>query len=142
MLQTSIKEFKTLAEMEACFALLQQLNPAMDATRYKQLLSQMLPNGYRMAGILTGDTCVGVSGFWVNTKLYCGKYLEVDNFVIDASHRNKQLGKQLLDWLIDQAKAANCDTVMLDAYTSNSEAHRFYFREGFHIKSYHFYRSI
>ncbi|MEJ8758346.1 GNAT family N-acetyltransferase [Pontibacter sp. H259] len=138
----TIKELTTLSQMLEQYSLIRQLNPAMELGTYEQLLTQMLPNGYRMVGIFDEDDCVGLSGFWINTKLYSGKYLEIDNFVVDDRYRSQQLGKQLADWLQAEALQHNCQTIMLDAYTSNHQAHRFYFREGFHIKSYHFYKSL
>lgn len=138
----TIKELTTLGDMVTQHPLILQLNPAMTLPQYEQLLRQMRPNGYRMVGIFEENTCVGLSGFWINTKLYSGKYLEIDNFIVDARYRSKQLGKQLTDWLQQEAEKENCQTIMLDAYTSNNAAHKFYFREGFHIKSYHFYKSL
>ena len=138
----TIKEITTHSRMLAQYPLIQQLNPTMEPATYEQLLYQMLPNGYRMVCIFEGEACVGLSGFWISTKLYSGKYLEIDNFVIDAPYRSKQLGKQLLDWLEAEAKHHNCQTVMLDAYATNYSAHKFYYREGFHIKGYHFYKAL
>ncbi|WP_347157571.1 GNAT family N-acetyltransferase [Pontibacter chitinilyticus] len=138
-----LAELQGLEPMLAQHPLILQLNPAMSLARYEQLLSQMLPNGYRMIGVYTEHgTCVGLSGFWINTKLYSGKYLEVDNFVVHEAYRAQGLGKLLADWMQQEAVRHHCDTVMLDAYVTNAAAHRFYFREGFHIKSYHFYKSL
>lgn len=122
--------------------LIQQLNPDMTFARYQELLEQMLPHNYRMVGAFAGETCVGLSGYWINTKLYSGKYLEIDNFVVDEAYRAKGVGKLLSDWLHQEAKRHNCQTLMLDAYATNSAAHRFYFREGFIIKGYHFLKSV
>lgn len=139
----SVKEILGLKLMLAQHRLVLQLNPSMTLQRYEELLRIMLQNGYRMVGVFTPTgQCVGLSGFWVNGKLYSGKYLEVDNFVVDAPYRSKQLGKILSDWMQQEAQRLACDTIMLDAYTSNHAAHRFYFREGFHIKSYHFFKAL
>ena len=128
--------------MLAQHALIQLLNPQMSAERYRQLLTHMLANGYRMVGAFEGETCLGLSGFWINAKLYSGKYLEVDNFVVAEGHRSAGVGKLLADWMEQEARRRQCDTIMLDAYVTNSAAHRFYFREGYHIKSYHFFKSL
>ncbi|WP_168194053.1 GNAT family N-acetyltransferase [Pontibacter sp. SGAir0037] len=138
----TIREIKGLQAMLDQFRLIRLLNPGMTAERYKELLLQMLPNGYRMVGAFRNDFCCGISGFWVNTKLYSGKYLEADNFVVEEAYRSKGVGKLLSDWMLQEAKDLNCDTVMLDAYVTNSAAHKFYFREGFYIKSYHFFKSL
>jgi len=138
-----LMEIQGLKQMLAQHHLILQLNPLLSLPRYEALLHQMLPNGYRMIGVFDeAGSCAGLSGFWINTKLYSGKYLEVDNFVVDSAYRSQGLGKLLSDWMLQEAQHHHCDTIMLDAYTSNSAAHRFYFREGFHIKSYHFYKSL
>ncbi|MGV3538651.1 MAG: GNAT family N-acetyltransferase [Rufibacter sp.] len=128
--------------MAAQFGLIQILNPKMERVRYEQLLEQMLPSGYHMVGAFDGDTCISLSGYWLGTKLYSGKYLEVDNFVVHENYRSKQVGKQLLDWLTAQARRRHCKTMMLDAYVVNTPAHKFYLREGFEIKGFHFLKSL
>lgn len=137
-----IKEITGLPDMLAQHHLISQLNPTMTLAYYEELLQQMLRNGYRMVGAFDDSTCVGLSGFWVSAKLYSGKYLEVDNFVVTESYRSQGVGKLLSDWMLQEAVRLGCATVMLDAYVTNSAAHRFYFREGFHIKSYHFFKSL
>ncbi|WP_242926198.1 GNAT family N-acetyltransferase [Pontibacter vulgaris] len=137
-----IEEITGLENMLLQYHLILQLNPSMAESRYRELLQQMLPNGYRMVGAFIGNSCVGLSGFWVSAKLYSGKYLEVDNFVVDEAYRSEGIGKLLSDWMHTEAQRLNCDTIMLDAYVTNSAAHKFYFREGFHIKSLHFYKSL
>jgi GNAT superfamily N-acetyltransferase len=137
-----LKEIYGFPAMLAQHHLVRQLNPTMTLAYYEELLQQMLKNGYRMVGAFHGDTCVGLSGFWISAKLYSGKYLEVDNFVVEAAYRSQGVGKMLSDWMLEEAARHSCATVMLDAYVTNSDAHRFYFREGFHIKSYHFFKSL
>lgn len=139
----TLREMADLPEMLAQHRLIRQLNPHMPLQRYEELLRMMLPQHYRMVGAFTADgTCVGLSGYWVAAKFYSGKYLEVDNFVVEEAHRSNGVGKLLSDWMLQLAQQEGCDTIMLDAYVTNSAAHRFYFREGFHIKSYHFFKTI
>ncbi|GAB3525872.1 hypothetical protein GCM10027443_00410 [Pontibacter brevis] len=139
----SIREITSLPEMLAQHHLILQLNPHMVLSRYEELLRQMVQNGYRMVGAFNEHgNCVGLSGFWISAKLYSGKYLEADNFVVDAAHRSGGIGKLLSDWMLEEAQRHRCDTLMLDAYVTNSAAHRFYFREGFHVKSFHFFKSL
>ncbi|WP_165864965.1 GNAT family N-acetyltransferase [Rufibacter latericius] len=124
------------------FPLIQFLNPNMEPERYEELLRLMLPQHYRMVGVFDGTTCLGLSGYWIGTKLYSGKYLEVDNFVVDEQYRSKGIGKLLLDWLTAEANRYHCETMMLDAYVVNNAAHKFYLREGFVIKGFHFLKRL
>ncbi|MBC3540709.1 GNAT family N-acetyltransferase [Rufibacter sediminis] len=137
-----IREIEELAEMVRQFPLIQHLNPTMEPARYEELLRQMVPQQYRMVGVFDGDTCLGLSGYWMGTKLYSGKYLEVDNFVVDEQSRSKGIGKLLLDWLTAEASKHRCETMMLDAYVVNHAAHKFYLREGFVIKGFHFLKRL
>jgi hypothetical protein len=45
----------------------------------------MIPNNYKQIAVFEGDVCVGLSGLWSGTKLWSGKYLEIDNFIV---HQN------------------------------------------------------
>ncbi|GGK83073.1 GNAT family N-acetyltransferase [Rufibacter glacialis] len=137
-----IREITELSEMVAQFPLIQYLNPHMEPARYEALLRQMLPLHYRMVCVFDHTTCLGLSGFWIGTKLYSGPYLEVDNFVIGEQHRSKGIGKLLLDWLTQEATRQHCETMMLDAYVVNNAAHKFYLREGFVIKGFHFLKKL
>ena len=51
--------------------------------KYVALLEEMVPNGYKQIAIYDINKLVAVSGYWINTKLYSGRYLEIDNFVVD-----------------------------------------------------------
>ncbi len=138
----TFKELTTITEMIEHLSIIQQLQPSLTLEAYKKMLQDMLPNGYAQAAIFDADKCIGISGYWINTKLYSGKYLEMDNVVIDEKYRSKGIGKLLCDWCINKAKQENCKNVMLDAYLENEKAHRFYEREGFTKRGYHFLKSI
>ena len=137
-----ITEIHGLESMVEQYELVRTLNPDLTLERYRYLIGQMQPLGYRMIGAFLAGECIGLSGFWIGTKLYSGKYLEIDNFVIAETHRSAGIGKLLTDWLEQEARRLHCETVMLDAYTTNTRAHRFYFREGYVIKGFHFLKDI
>ena len=128
--------------MGSLFPIIVQLSPALKEKEYKLMLKDMLLHGYRMAGAFDKNKCVGVSGFWISTKLYSGKYVELDNVVIDRHYRSQGLGKLLCDWIVKEAKKAGCKTAMLDAYTENSAGHKFYLREGFILRGFHFLKKL
>jgi len=133
-----VRNMADVAEMLQQFTLIKQLNPHLDFAHFEQLLRQMAENRYQMAGVFVDGKCVGISGYWLGTKLYSGKYLEIDNFVIDEQYRSQRFGKILLDWLTAEAARHHCETIMLDAYVVNNAAHKFYLREGFAIVGFHF----
>ena len=128
--------------MFAQLPLLNQLSPDIKKKDYERMIKEMLIHGYRMVGVYDGKKCIGISGFWISTKLYCDKYLEADNVVIDKKYRSKGLGKLMLRWLEKEGKRLGCKTIMLDAYLENISAHRFYYREGFVARGFHFLKKM
>lgn len=130
------------SEMLPHYGLIRQLSPGVTEQRYAYLLDDMLAHDYRMVAVFEGETCVGVSGIWVATKIYSGRYLEMDNVVVAESHRSKGIGKILTDYIEKLALEENCETMMLDAYLENEKAHAFYERQGFVKKGYHFLKRI
>ena len=137
-----IRELDKLEEMLEQYELVCQLHSWIKKDQYLQMLKEMIPHNYRQVGVFEGDKCLGLSGYWINTKFYSGKYLEPDNVIVDTQSRSKGVGKMLIDFLVEKAKAEGCKTVLLDAYVENKDGHRFYFREGFSIRGFHFLKKI
>ncbi len=120
------------------YPLIRQLSPGVTEERYAHFLDDMLAHGYRMAVVMEDEQCLGISGFWVNTKIYSGRYMELDNVVVDAAQRSRGIGQILYDCLHDIAIQEGCEMMMLDAYIENEKAHAFYERQGFVKKGFHF----
>jgi GNAT superfamily N-acetyltransferase len=129
-------------EMAELWPLVVQLTPDLSLVEYRRLLAEMVKRDYAMVTAHSGSECVGLSGYWIGHKLYSGKYLEIDNFVVDKAHRSKGIGELLLNWLIGTARSEGCRMVMLDAYVENFNAHRFYYRHGFHARGHHYLKHI
>jgi GNAT superfamily N-acetyltransferase len=135
----TLRELNGLDEMLQTLDVLQELYPSLTPENYLADLKDMLPNNrYGQVAVFDGDTCVGVSGFWIGTKLWCGKYLEIDNLVVSAKVRSKGVGKMIFDYLAEKAQQEECSMVSLDSYTSNFKAHKFFYNEGFAPKGFHF----
>jgi ribosomal protein S18 acetylase RimI-like enzyme len=130
------------AEMLPLYPIFQQLNPKVSQARYDRLLDDMLPFGYRMVAVFEGEECLGLSGIWVATKFYSGKYLEMDNVVVAAEHRSKGIGNIMYDFIEQLAIEEGVETIMLDAYRENEKGHAFYKRLGFVPRGLHFIKPI
>jgi ribosomal protein S18 acetylase RimI-like enzyme len=137
-----LRTLATVEEMMPQLPLIQQLTPSLTTAEYRSLLEAMVPHRYAMLAAFEGDACLGLSGYWIGHKLYCGRYLEIDNFVVDAGHRSRGIGQLLVDELIRIAQRESCVNVMLDAYLENTAGHRFYERHGFVKRGYHFIRPL
>jgi GNAT superfamily N-acetyltransferase len=136
------KQLITIPEMLQHISLIRELGPSLTIEAYEEMLNVMIPFGYGQVAIFENDKCVGISGFWISTKLYSGKYLEMDNVVVLPEYRSKGIGKILSDWCEQKAKENNCKKLMLDAWLTNEKAHKFYEREGYIKRGYHFIKDI
>lgn len=137
-----IKELKTIDEMISQLSVMQELYPSLTEIQYYEMLSEMIPNNYGQIAVFEDVKCVGISGYWIGTKLWCGKYLELDNVIVSKEYRSKGVGKILSDFLDNKAHLNNCTIQVLDAYTTNFKAHRFYYNQGFSPKGFHFVKII
>jgi GNAT superfamily N-acetyltransferase len=137
-----IKQLETVLEMVAQIDTLRLLYPEMTLEKYEIYLQDMVPNGYQQVAIFENNQCVALSGFWHNTKLWTGPYLEIDNFIVHPQHRKKGLGKLITDFIDAKAKELSCTCIVLDAFTGNFTAHRFYYNQGYEPRGFHFIKTI
>lgn len=118
------------------------LYPTFTIEKYEAYLKEMIPHNYKQVAVFDNEICVAVSGFWTGTKLWSGKYIEIDNFIVHPEHRSKGLGKMMTDYIDNKAKEIGCTMIVLDAYTGNFTAHRFYYNQGFVPKGFHFLKIL
>lgn len=129
---------KTDAEIQKCFDVMSELRTHLKRDDFLEIVRHMESEGFRLAYIEDDDAVVSVAGYRIRTNLFLGKNLYVDDLVTSASARSKGYGKQMLDWLRDKARNADCRSYHLDSGTARGQAHKFYFTQGFTISSYHF----
>lgn len=137
-----LKELLTIEEMLKHHSIITQLYPKMTITKYREFLDDMIPHNYKQLSVFENEICVALTGFWTATKLWTGKYIEIDNFIVHEDHRQKGLGKIMSDYIATKAKKENCTCIVLDAFTANFTAHRFYYNQGYEPRGFHFIKTI
>jgi ribosomal protein S18 acetylase RimI-like enzyme len=137
-----IQELTTIEDMAAQINTIRFLYPNISLEKYRSFLSEMLPHNYIQIAVFEGETCLGLTGCWSATKLWTGKYLEIDNFVVNPGYRSKGIGKMLTDYIEKKAIELNCSSIVLDAFTGNFGAHRFYYNQGYAPKGFHFVKIL
>jgi GNAT superfamily N-acetyltransferase len=139
----TIIELTQDAEFMRIYPLLAQLNPTLTHLQFTQRLHTMRSQGYRcIAYADDAGEYVGICGFWYGTRFWCGDFIDIDNFVVREDIRAQGIGKQMLAWVEAEAARLGCDQMGLDCYVTHTLAHRFYFREGYIIKGYHFVKPL
>ena len=130
---------KSDAEILRCFPLMAQLRTHLVETEFlERIRRQIQTDGYRLAFLEADGGVVSLAGYRFCECLYSGKFLYVDDLVTDEACRSQGYGAQLFAWLVDQAKAANCEQLRLDSGVQRFAAHRFYLTHGMDITCHHF----
>jgi GNAT superfamily N-acetyltransferase len=109
---------------------------------YLAALQPVFANGGRLCLAVEDEAVRGLALWRVVENTYEGRRLYVDDLVVDAPWRSRGIGKALIDWLEDRARALGCAVLALDSGVQRSDAHRFYFREGFAIPAFCFRKKI
>ena len=141
--QVVIKKLDNLEDMMSAYPLISQMYDKMDFPTYKSYVEEMVAtNDFKMVAAFLDEKMVGVSGYWVFIMLYCGRYLQVSNLVVDREKRSLGVGKKILAYLEEKAKKLDCQKIVLDSYTENKKSHSLYYREGFYIRGFHFMKDL
>ncbi|MGC1510097.1 GNAT family N-acetyltransferase [Ketobacter sp.] len=125
-------------EIESCFDVMSELRPHLQRESFLTQVRDMEIEGYKLAYLKDDDKVVAVAGYRIYSNLFMGKHLYVDDLVTSDAKRSKGYGETMLSWLRAQAVDAGCHYLHLDSGTHRHQAHKFYFRHGLTIASYHF----
>lgn len=130
---------ETDAEVASCFEVMRQLRPHLtDADTFVARVRVQQANGYFLAALADDGVVRAVAGYRFIENLYSGRVLYVDDLVTDAGCRSAGHGAALLDWLVAQARAHQCQTFELDSGVQRFGAHRFYLNHRMDIVAHHF----
>lgn len=137
----NIRLAKDDEEVRSCYAVMAELRPHLTPddflTRVKR---QREIAGYELAYLRdeTDGEIKAVAGFRISESLAWGKFLYVDDLVSQSAARSQGYGGALFDWLVEYAKANNCDQFHLDSNVQRFAAHRFYLAKRMSIECHHF----
>ena len=132
------RQANTDQEIVRCFAVMLELRPHLKKESFLPLVRHMYDEGFRLAYLEKADEIVAVAGYRIYTNLVMGKNLYVDDLVTAQAHRSKGYGEEMLLWLKSVARGNGCRYLHLDSGVQRYGAHKFYFRQGLFITSYHF----
>ena len=138
-----IKDFKTKEELMLGHPIISQLYPKIDIDQYSKYLDEMMEgNNYNMIGAYIDGKLVAVASYWVLTRFYCGRYIQIGNMVVDKDIRSKGIGSKLLAYVEQKGRERGCGKFILDSYTENKKSHKLYFNEGFFVEGLHFMKDL
>jgi ribosomal protein S18 acetylase RimI-like enzyme len=118
-------------ELTACFPVISQLRPRLKGVEeWVERASEMATDGYRVLAAWDGERVVAVAGYRMMENLIHDHFLYVDDLVTAKGERGKGLGAALLKELSAIGVDEYCGRLVLDTATTNTNARRFYGREG------------
>lgn len=133
-----LRELTTKDEMLKNFEIILEMYPTITFEEYSTELDAMLPHNYGQVAVYDGETCAGLTGFWIGSKLWCGKYMELDNVVVCSKYRRRRIGEQLFQHMEQKAKDLGCTMLALDSYTDNFPSHKFFYTQDYVPRGFHF----
>lgn len=125
-------------EILSSFELIKEMYPSMTLDQYSKDIDAMLLNHYFQIAVVDDNQIIGVCGIWIGTKLWSGKYMELDNIVVTSKKRSNGAGKLLFEYAQKLADKECCNIMALDSYTDNFRAHRFFYNQAFIPRGFHF----
>ncbi len=109
---------------------------------YEAKMKRVFAGGARMCVATDGADVAGVAVYRMYENTFYGKQLYVDDLITDQARRSSGVGRTLLGYLEQKARAAGFDSLTLDSGTQRPQAHKFYFREGMAVTSFHFMKKL
>ena len=118
-----------------------QLRPHLPSD-YAEKMRRVFADGARMCVAVRDGRVAGVAVHRVHENTFDGVQMYVDDLVSDETQRSQGVGRALLDHMQRLARAAGCARFNLDSGTQRQQAHKFYFREGMVVTSFHFAKPL
>jgi len=132
----AVTDGETLAAAESVH---RQLRPQLPAD-YSKRMREIFAAGAEMAVALQAGRVAGIAVWRVMEKTLSARELYCDDLVTDEGQRSTGVGHALMEHMAKVARERGCDLFTLDSGTQRQQAHKFYFREGMTITSFHFNR--
>lgn len=127
-------------EVLACFDVMSELRTALVKEHFLLTIRHLEAEGYNLVFLKEKDSgnIVAAAGYRIYSNLFMGKHFYIDDLITSKLARSNGYGEKMLMWLREQAKENECQVFHLDSGTHRSQAHKFYFKQGLNIASFHF----
>ena len=126
-------------EIQECYPVMSELRPHITPDEFvPRVRRQMEAFDFRLVFLKDDSEVKAVAGIRMSEWLHGGKYLEIDDLVAKSGARSKGYGGKLFDWVVDFAKAENCNHVRLLSGVQRFDAHRFYLTKRMNIEAHYF----
>jgi GNAT superfamily N-acetyltransferase len=119
-----------------------ELRPHLTPASFAAVCEEGASQGLSYLAAYDAGRCLGAAGWRLVANTSTLRKLYIDDLVTTAEARSRGVGAALVRELTDRARAHGCTLIDLDSGVQRADAHRFYFREGLTISSFHFARRL
>ena len=138
-MQYTLQHLEDRNGFQASFNLMRELRPHVtDRDSYVQQLLRQAGQGYRLLAAWEGEQVVGLAGYREMENLLYGRFVYVDDLVVQPDVQRSGLGARLLGAVREEAVQRGCAHFVLDTGLHMPLAQRFYFRQGVLAHGMHF----
>ena len=127
----------TDAEILSCFPAFSALRPHLAQEHFLAQIRRQQAQSYRILALRHKGVIKSAAGYRIAEFLVWGKVLYIDDLSTLPGETSQGYAGSLLDWLIDYAKAEQCQSVQLDTGYARHAAHRLYLRKGLQLSCHH-----
>ena len=129
-------------EVEKIIPVFKELRPHRTEDQLRQLFAIACQEGYKVAYIGTDHLAFSILGFRIETCIFSGKTLKVDDLATLSREKNKGYAGRLFQWVKEYAKKEDCEHLNLDSGFHRRDAYKFYLNQGLYVESLHFGRKV
>ena len=136
------------ADLDALLRLLRQLDPPEEAPTRAETLAALAAvarqPGMRLVVAVADGAVVGALMMAVlpNLSHHAQPWCQMENLVVDEAHRGRGIGRALMDWCEQEARAAGCYKLQFQSRNHRRVSHRFYRRLGYQALTVGFRRYL
>jgi len=140
---TKLRELDNPMLQRAGFSLMRELRPHLtDEAAFGEQIARQYAHGYRLLGAYMGERIVGLIGYRAMENTLYGRFVYVDDLVVDTGERQQGLGAILITAVRNEATRLACQHLVLDTGLHMALAQRFYFRQGLLARGMHFVQPL
>ena len=114
-----------------------QLRPHL-AGNYVARMREVIAAGAEMAVAHVDGDVLGVAVYRMVERTFSGREMYCDDLVTDEARRSTGVGHALMEHMRSLCAGRRVDAFTLDSGVQRNQAHKFYFREGMTVTSFHF----
>lgn len=121
-----IRELTSESDWMLALEVLRELRPELDVHKSLADRTRLMASGYALFGLWSDDSLACVAGICLHPHILRGIDFWVHDLVVRESARSHGLGKLMMRFLEERARARGCDRMLVYTQATRERARNFY----------------